>query len=75
MKGLKKLDQIELDEYYLENIEAIYSIPTLKELYVNKATAALIDEKRLKKTYTAQDFIYEVVDFGGKPGQPATKHK
>ena len=74
LKGLNKLVQIELDEYYLENIEAIYSIPTLKELYVNKATAALIDEKRLKKTYTDKDFIYEIVDFGGKPGQPATKH-
>ncbi len=74
LKGLDKLTQLELDEYYLDDVEAIYSIPNLKELYVNKATAALIDEKRLKKTYTNPSFIYEVVDFGGKPGQPATKH-
>lgn len=69
LKGLDKLDQLELDEYFLDDIEAIYDLPNLKELYVNKTTAVLIDEKRLKKAHADKEFVYELVDFGGKPGK------
>ncbi len=67
LNGMDELIMLELDEYCLENIDAIYSMKTLDILNVNRSTAALIDEKKLKKIYSDRKFRYCVVDYGAPP--------
>jgi hypothetical protein len=53
-----------LREFSLENVEAIYSLPRLEYLVVNKPVARLIDKKRLKRAY-GDKFRYRVEDYSG----------
>ncbi len=64
---MDELIMLELDEYCLENIDAIYSMKNMDILNVNRSTAALIDEKKLKEIYPDSQFRYCVVDYGAPP--------
>ena len=64
LKGLKKLRKLSLREYSIENVEAIYHMPELKILTVNKPIAKLIDEERLKKVY-GESFEYNIENYRG----------
>ena len=73
LKGMDELIMLELDEYCLENIDAIYSMKNMDILNVNRSTAALIDEKKLKEIYSDRKFRYCVVDFGAPPSRRKKK--
>ena len=59
--GMEDLRQLAIHEYTLENVEAVYSLPCLIRLKVNKMTAELIDKARLMRVY-GSDFNYMVDD-------------
>ncbi len=61
LRGLDKLVRLSLSEYSLENIDAIYSLPNLKYLTVNKPVERLINKSRLKRTY-GESLKYRVED-------------
>ena len=73
LKDMDELIMLELDEYCLENIDAIYSMKNMDILNVNRSTAALIDEKKLKEIYSDRQFRYCVVDFGAPPSRRKKK--
>ena len=57
----ERLARLTVCEYSLENIDAIYSLPHLRMLTVNKPVARLINKARLKRTY-GESFKYSVED-------------
>lgn len=61
LRGHARIVRLTVCEYSLENIEAIYSIPNLRYLTVNKPVARLISKARLKRTY-GESFRYSVED-------------
>lgn len=61
LAGHPQVKSVCLHELTLENVDAIYSIPNLERLVVNRTTSALIDENRLRQTY-GENFRYEIED-------------
>ncbi len=48
LTGLGNLARLTLHEFTLENVEALYDLPRLKTLIVNKPVSKLIDKRRLR---------------------------
>ena len=61
LTGMNKLTRLSLHEYSLEDVEAIYSLPSLKYLRVNNPVARLIDKRKLKRVY-GSEFRYCIDD-------------
>lgn len=64
LRGLDRISRLTLCEFSLENIEALYSLPSLRWLMVNKPVARLLDKNRLRRVY-GDDLRLSIVDRGG----------
>ncbi|MCR5615383.1 MAG: WYL domain-containing protein [Saccharofermentans sp.] len=61
LAGHRSLRTLCLHELTVENVEGIYHLPRLRRLIVNRTTAALIDESRLREIY-GDNLLYDVED-------------
>ena len=66
LRGHNRIRRLTLCEFSLENVEALYSIPGLKFLTVNKPVSRMIDRNRLKRVY-GDSIVYRVSNQGWLP--------